>query len=155
MVKSTMIETFVSNIFLGVDQAYIYIWISKIHKAVYVGMTNDRVGTLGRASAHLNPNGTLRKQFLNSKGYPIDTTDDFKLLTFALPRKKEYCTVERSYREGVEYLVQKELLLIRGTLSPTFDVISWVRNSPRTGNAEVIATAKSIVARFVSEYSRL
>lgn len=150
-----MIETYISNIFRGTDRAYIYIWFSKIHQVIYVGMTNDRVGTLGRASSHMNQKGTLRANFLSNTGISIDNTTDFKLLTFLLPQKKEYISVERSYREAVERLVETELRRRRTTLTPTFEIISWTRNSPRTGNAEVQEIAGSIVQEFLGRYPTL
>jgi GIY-YIG catalytic domain-containing protein len=150
-----MIKSYVSNIFVGSDRAYIYIWVSKSHKIVYVGMTNARVGTLGRASQHLDKRGTLRNNFLNSVGYNIDTTDDLILFTFKLPNKKEYTTLETSYREAVEYLVQKHLGILRPSLTPGFIIISKVRRSPRVGNSLVKKTARRIVDQFIAEYSSL
>lgn len=150
-----MIETYISSIFDGLGKAYIYLWVSKINKVIYVGMTNSRSGTLGRAGAHVQTKGTLRKRFLENNGLNIEKVKDFKLLTFRLPEKSEYTSVERSYREAVEYLVQKKLISIRGTLAPTFDVISWVRDSPRTNNFEVKLVAERIVDEFILAYSAL
>jgi hypothetical protein len=150
-----MINTYISNIFDGFNKAYIYIWLSKKHKAVYVGMTNSSSGTLGRAGSHISKRGTLRKRFLQKKGYSPNQVDDFILLTFILPQKQEFISTERSYREAVEYLVQKELLIIRGNLTPSFDVISWVRMSPRTGNSQVKKMANQIIDEFKTEYPSL
>ena len=150
-----MIQTLVSSIFIGSNTSYIYIWVSKSHKVIYVGMTNGRIGTLGRASQHLDKRGTLRTNFINNSGYSIDLTDDFKLLSFKLPQKKEYNSVERSYREAVEFLVQKQLQILRGTFSPTFDIISNVRPSPRMGNSLVKKSARRIVDQFVAIYNTL
>jgi hypothetical protein len=150
-----MTETFVSSIFVGFNRAYIYIWVSKTHKVIYVGMTNSRNGTLGRASQHLDARGTLRTNFLNNVGYNIDHTNDLKLLSFRLPATKNFTSVERSYREAVEYLVQKELLLLRGAVAPTFDVISWVRASSRLGNGVVRKAANEIVKEFKVIYPTL
>lgn len=147
-----MIETNVSTIFIGLNLAYVYIWVSKKHKVIYVGMTNGRVGTLGRAAQHLDKRGTLRANFLNTLGYSIDSTDDLKLLSFKLPSRKEFISVERSYREAVEFLVQKELLKVRGVLNPTYDVISWVRTSPRIRNGIVKRTAVDIATNFLAIY---
>lgn len=151
-----MIISPIYNVFNGVDRAYIYIWLSKVHKVVYVGMTNTYSGTIGRADGHFRRNGTFRKRFLQARGYPIQMADDLILLSFQLPLKKEYISVERSYREAVEFLVHKELLLMRGNVSPTFDVVAWVRNVPhRTGNSEVQRLAKDIIDSFKVAYPTL
>lgn len=151
-----MIVSPVKNIFNGVGVAYIYIWLSKRHKVVYVGMTNRYSGTIGRADGHFNHGGTFRKRFLQARGYPIEQADDMVLLSFPLPRKSEYISVERSYREAVEFLVHKELLIIRGSLVPTFDVVAWVRDVPkRTGNTEVIGLAQNIIQSFTAAYPSL
>ncbi len=122
---------------------------------VYIGMTNGFTGTVGRANGHFKRGGTLRKQFLNHKGYDLNSVDDLVLLSFPLPQKAEYNTVERSYREAVEYLVQKDLQLKRGSVNPSFDVVSWVRNSPSTGNREVIRIAQDIVYNFLNSYNTI
>lgn len=150
-----MIVTNISTIFKGSNSSYIYIWVSKKTKIVYVGMTNARIGTLGRAGQHLDSRGTLRTNFDRVKGYSIDYTSDLILLSYRLPQNKVFITVEKSYREGVEYLVQKELLKLRGILSPTFDIISWVRISPRINNGIVKKIADDIVVSFINVYPSL
>lgn len=150
-----MIQSNISTIFIGANYAYIYIWVSKKHKVIYVGMTNGRIGTLGRASQHLDRRGTLRANFINKLGYSIDLTDDFQLLTFRLPARKEFISVERSYREAVEYLVQKELLIKRSSFHPSYDIISWVRASPRTRNGIVKKAAQNVVDDFVALYPKI
>jgi hypothetical protein len=147
-----MITTFVSSIFVGLNRAYIYIWVSKTHKIIYVGMTNSRIGTLGRATQHLDQKGTLRANFLNKIGYSIDATVDLHLLSFRLPPSKSFSTAERSYREAVEYLVQKDLIVLSSTLTPSYQVISWVRSSSRTGNGIVKKAARQIVDDFKAIY---
>jgi hypothetical protein len=151
-----MIKTYVSKAFVGIEQAYIYLWYSRAFKIIYVGMTNNRVGTIGRASQHLNPNGgTLRKRFYQAFGQSIEEVDDLILLSFPLPRKREYFSEESSYREAVEYLVQRELLLRVDSFQPSYKVISWVRGSPRTTNSEVIGLASSIVEEFANSFEHL
>ncbi|MEQ8683292.1 MAG: GIY-YIG nuclease family protein [Cyclobacteriaceae bacterium] len=152
---TSMLETQVFNVFNGFGQAYIYIWISKKHKVVYVGMTNGFTGTIGRASGHFNRRGQFRKRFTQYRGYEINDVEDMVLLSFPLPKKQEFISVERSYREAVEYLVQKGLIQIRGTLNPNFDIISWVRDSPRVGNSEVRRLAREIIDTFSLKYDNL
>lgn len=148
-----MFKSYIHNTFNGVETAYIYIWLSKKHQLVYVGMTNGYAGTIGRANGHFNRYGTMRKRFLELKGYNVEKVDDFLLLSFPLPKKKKYTSVERSYREAIENLIQKELLKIRGSFVPSFDVISWVRDSKRTNNLEVKSIAQNIVRLFSINYN--
>jgi hypothetical protein len=150
-----MIETYISNIFDGNSKAYIYIWLSFKAKVVYVGMTNSSRGTLGRAAAHVQNNGTFRKRFIEEVGKSPENYDDFKLFSFELPKQTYFISVERSYREAVEYLVQKELQIVRGSFNFPYTVISWVRNSPRTGNSTVIKSANEIAQKFVYVYSQI
>ncbi len=145
----------IHDCFKGDDQAYIYIWLSKSHKVVYVGMTNGFTGTIGRANGHFIRKGQLRSRFEDLRGYSINKVDDLVLLSFALPKKKIYTSVEKSYREAIEYLVQKKLLIERGKLAPTFDVISWVRSSPRTSNSEIVNIANQISQLFIDNYATL
>lgn len=148
-----MIKTYVENCFDGHNQAFIYIWVSKSEQVVYVGMTNSFNGTLGRAGSHFSKKGTLRKRFLEKKGYYINTTDDLVMYSFPLPQKTIFTNSEKSYREAVEYIVQKKLIINRAKVTPSFDIISWVRSSPRTSNLEVNIIANNIVSEFLHDYA--
>jgi hypothetical protein len=151
-----MIQTKVYNIHNGIDTSYIYIWLSKSYSVIYIGMTNNSAGPIGRAQGHFNTKGTFRKRFLEEKGVGIERVLDMILLSFPLPKKREYTGEESSYRESVEYLVMKELQLHRGVLTPSYDVVSWHDRIPRrTRNSEVKNIASSIVTNFVATYPSL
>lgn len=147
-----MIKTTINNCFDGHNQSFIYIWMSKTEQIVYVGMTNSFSGTIGRAGSHFSKQGSLRKRFLEKKGYYINVTDDLLLYSFPLPQKKIYTSKEKSYREAIEYNVQKKLIIKRTSVKPSFDVISWVRSSPRTSNFEVVKISNDIVTEFLMDY---
>ncbi|HVI45895.1 MAG TPA: hypothetical protein VM802_13555 [Chitinophaga sp.] len=151
-----MIQTNVYNVHNGMDTAYIYIWVSKLHTIIYIGMTNNSSGPIGRAHGHFNSQGTFRKRFLEQRGVGIEKIHDMILLSFPLPKKRLYTSEESSYRESVEYLVQKELQLRRGKLSPSYDIVSWHDRFPRrTSNSEVIRVAADIVQKFENNYNTL
>lgn len=151
-----MIITNVYNAHNGFGLAYIYIWVSKSTSVLYVGMTNNEAGTIGRANGHFTRKGSFRKRFDEYRGFGIEKVADLILLSFPLPKELKYISVESSYRESVEYLVQKELQVLRGSLSPSYDVVSWHARFPkRTGNWEVISIANSIVSSFKGIYSSL
>lgn len=150
-----MVETYISNQIFRNDRAYIYIWFSKKHKVIYVGMTNSRTGTLGRAAQHIDRNGTFRFRFQQRLGYSINNADDLILFSFILPPNKVFITVESSYREAVEYLVQKKLILLKGMLQYTYDVISWVRTNERTSDTLVRGISEEVVREFVAKLGQL
>lgn len=151
-----MIVTNVRSAHNGIGLAYIYIWVSKSTSVLYVGMTNNEAGPIGRANGHFIRNGSFRKRFDQYRGYGIENISDLILISFPLPKELKYISVESSYRESVEYLVQKELQVMRGSLSPSFDVVSWHDRFPkRTGNSEVISIANGIVDSFKSIYGSL
>ena len=151
-----MIESRIYNIHNGIDTSYIYIWVSKSYSVIYIGMTNNSSGPIGRAQGHFNSKGTFRKRFLQERGIGVESIKDMILLSFPLPKKMLYTTKESSYRESVEYLVMKELQIRRGILSPSYDIVSWHDRMPRrTSNSEVIKIANQIVSQFVSAYNSL
>ena len=151
-----MVERRIYNIHNGVDTSYIYIWISKSYSVIYIGMTNNSSGPLGRAQGHFNAKGTFRKRFLQERGVGVERISDMILLSFPLPKKMLYTTQESSYRESVEYLVMKELQIIRGKLKPSYDIVSWHNRMPRrTSNSEVIKVANEIVNEFKMTYNSL
>lgn len=151
-----MIQTNVYNVHNGIGTAYIYVWVSKLYAIVYVGMTNNSAGPIGRASGHFSSRGTFRKRFIEQKGVGIEKVEDMILLSFPLPKMHLYISEESSYRESVEYLVQKELQLLRGKLSPSYDVVSWHERFPRrTANSDVKKIANEIVENFTGIYNSL
>ncbi|HAA13153.1 MAG TPA: hypothetical protein DCE41_16270 [Cytophagales bacterium] len=143
------IETPFSTIFIGFEQAYIYVWVSLEYKFMYVGMTNSRVGTLGRANQHLDMRGTLRERFLMEFGLDIDTVSDLRLYSFPLPKSYLFFSVESTYREAVEYLVQKQLLEMISQLSVKYSIISRVRSNERTRNSRIRNLANEIIIQLI------
>lgn len=151
-----MIQTNVYNVHNGIDTAYIYIWVSKLYATIYIGMTNNSSGPIGRAHGHFTSRGTFRKRFLQQRGIGIEKIQDMILLSFPLPKNRVYTSEESSYRESVEYLVQKELQLRRGKYAPSYDIVSWHDRFPRrTSNSEVIKVASDIVQTFENNYNML
>lgn len=149
------IWSFISNCFEGGGIAYIYLWVSKKWQIVYVGQTNNALGTIGRAFGHLGENGTLRYRFEELVGVRLEEADDLFLISYALPRQPEYIGEESSYREAVEYQVLYKLTLLRGQMVPTFKLISENRYNGRAAYPSIEKYAESIVRDFQANYSLL
>ncbi|QXD13941.1 hypothetical protein GQ464_010775 [Rhodocaloribacter litoris] len=135
--------------------AYIYIWLSKKHRVVYVGQTNGTEGTLGRAAQHVTIRGTFRQRFEEVVGLQLEAIDDLILLSFPLPFEPEFTGIESSFREGVEFLVQQGLLDARSNLTPMYRVISTVRPTAQASLKRVQTCADDIVKQFVVAYATL
>ncbi|MDQ2771301.1 MAG: hypothetical protein M3Y54_12465 [Bacteroidota bacterium] len=149
---SNVVRTHVANIFNGRDRAYIYIWLSKQARAVYVGQTAGSTGSLGRGHAHFRTQGQLRRRMDQKLGVDPEDFDDFLLTSYLLPVSQEFIGPESSYREAVEYLVQSNLQQLRGGVRPGFRIISWVRSNDRTSDLGVQLLAQDIVADFLMSY---
>lgn len=149
------IKSYISTIFDGTGKSYIYLWASKLERVVYVGQTNERLGTLGRGFAHLQIDGTLRCRCLTRVGVDVKDLNDLTLLSYLLPQTPEFLGVETSYRLAVEYLVQTKLLERRGTVNPVFRIVSNVLPTARTRNSDVIALLEEIVADFLVYYAKM
>jgi hypothetical protein len=142
----------ISSIFDG-TYAYIYIWFSTEYKSVYVGQTNSESGVLGRAHGHVGRSGTLRHRFFDAYGEPLEHSTDWILLSFRLPAKKKFTSVESSYRLAVEYRVQSQLNEVRGDISPPFRIISNVTYTDHCSAPEVVSLSEEIIEAFKSNYS--
>ena len=149
-----LVPSLVSNVFDG-SRAYVYLWVSKQWRVVYVGQTNDPAGTLGRAAGHVAPGGSLRKRFYETVALPLERADDLVLLSYPMPARAEYQSRASSYRLAVEYLVQAAMWEVRTRVTPTFTVISAVATNARTRDADVGRLAAEIVAAFESAYDTL
>lgn len=139
----------ISNIFDGSKKAYIYIWVSEKQKCMYIGETNDRRGTLGRAIGHLGSKGTLRQRVEERLGVRLESIDDFVLYTFPLPREDRYLGLESSYRQSIEYHVQIRLLEERGKRIPKYKIISNVKASHRNNELITKEIAECIFNGFI------
>jgi hypothetical protein len=147
------IKTYISTIFNGKGQSYIYIWLSKSEKLVYVGQTNESYGTFGRGYSHMQSNGTLRNRCSERIGLMLEQIKDLYLYSYPLPNESEFISVESSYRLAVEYLVQFNLYKKRTTINPSFQIISNIATNERTSNSKVKSIADSIVEHFLASYS--
>lgn len=145
------ISSFISTCFDG-SRAYVYLWLSKRHRVLYVGQTYGGQGTLGRAAQHVCPDGSLRRRFETEVGLPLEQANDLVLLSFTLPQDQKYLSSASAYRESVEYLVQAELWDARAVCSPSFTIISKIRTSHRASEPSVQRIARDIVAEFVMIY---
>lgn len=146
------IRSNIADIFNGLNRSYIYIWLSKSAKAVYVGQTNDRTGSLGRGHRHFDINGQLRSRMYEKLDVIPEQFNDFVLISYLLPATQEFIGPETSYREAVEYLVQIQLHENRDRVVPFFRVISWVRSNDRTRDKTVQKLAQAIVDDFLTAY---
>jgi hypothetical protein len=149
------IKTFISSIFNGTNQAFIYIWLSKSEKMVYVGQTNQRYGTLGRGYSHVQSTGTLRCRCRERIGLNLEDIDDLYLFTFPLPNSNEFISTESAFRLATEYLVQIGLNKLKKDITPSFVVISNVMTTDNVNNHQVKQISKKIINQFIEEYKNI
>lgn len=122
---------------------------------LYVGETNDANGVIGRLYGHVqsNPIGTFRKQLMERHGLELDEIVDLTVFSCSLPSDVRFYSVEKSYRRGVEYLVQSRLWEVCGDLKPYFYIVSHVEYSDTCRQDEVQKLAAEISERFIAAYS--
>ncbi len=149
------IKTFISTIFNGKSQSYIYILVSKVEKLVCVGQTNDKSGSFGRGYSHVQSAGTLRNRCAERIGLGLEQISDLHLFSYPLPPEAEFISCESSFRLAVEYLVQSKLYKRRNEVSPAFQIISNIATNERTNNGRVKKIADSIVEHFIENYLTL
>lgn len=139
-------------------RAYIYCGYSKKVGAAYVGMTVGRNGIFGRWGDHLGR--ALEKSSFQRRLHEFDDSawdrmDDLVIFWADMGEADEFLTVETSHREGVEYLVQRELRLLLGRGKPFLRVISKVRSN-RTVQLPLVQTAADqVVGRFQTHFDAL
>ena len=151
MLPSSLHKIDIGNSFWGPPSSYIYLLYSKKYNIIYVGQTCEQNGALGRLCGHLANNGTFRSKVYET-GYNIDEISDLSLCVYRLPNVAYFSSAERTYREGVEFLVQKRLRDISGELSPYLKVVSWVKYNDSASLPEIKKVAKSVIEEFIGLY---
>lgn len=144
--------SFIGGSFVGSGHGYIYILYSKTHHSLYVGQTNDQCGIVGRLHAHVNYNGTFRMRLLERGGINLDDVDDLHVFSYCLPRDPRYIGIDRTYREGVEYLVQKLLHTVRGRINPFMHIVSHVEYNDSAQLTFVRSIAQEIFDAFLNTF---
>lgn len=134
---------------------FVYIGFSRAEHVAYVGQTIDRRGALGRWVDHVSSRedvSSFRRRLAARDDLAFDRLTDLEVLAWDLGAEAAFATIETSYREGVEYLVQERLWSFCGDLQPWLTVISRVRPNATTAAAIVQAAAARISAEFRAEY---
>lgn len=144
--------SYIGGCFIGSGRGYIYILYSKTHHSLYVGQTNDQCGVVGRLNAHVGNNGTFRMRLLEREGINLEEVDDLYLFSYCLPRDPRYTGIDRTYREGVEFLVQKLLYTVRGRLNPFMHIVSHVEYNDSAQLTFVSSTAQEIFEAFLNTF---
>lgn len=144
--------TYIGNIFNGEPFAYIYIIFSKEHQFVYVGQTNQKYGTIGRLGEHIYTFGTLRERFREKIGLPLEQVKDLYLFSYCLGEEKMFTSLETTYREGLEYLVQCNLYYATENMENAFRIISNIRPNSTSSLSMIKSLATEITNVFISAY---
>ena len=119
-------------------------------------MTLDRRGILGRWSDHLSrdANESSFRRRLEQRDEDVwARLSDLKILWSALESKPEFLSVETSYREGVEYLVQRRLRSEVFGANLPYRIVSQVRSNRTVSLALVQTSADHVLAYFKGRLS--
>jgi hypothetical protein len=112
-----------------------------------------RGGVLSRLGSHIDAAGTFRKRLLQYLDAHVEDVEDLQVFAFALPSAAPFISVDETYREGVEYRVQKQLSSVCGDWKPYFRIISNVTAPITTDVQEVVNVAGQIFRKLESLYS--
>ncbi len=99
---------------------------------------------------HVSIGGTLRCRAEEELGFPLEEVRDLTLLSFQLPELPDLCSVESSYREGLEFLVQKGVNEARMSMGRGFRVLSIIRYTDAASLELLKHIASEIVEQTVS-----
>lgn len=132
-------------------RAYIYCGYSKKVGVAYIGMTVGRNGIFGRWGDHLGR--ALEKSSFRRRLHDFDDSawsrmDDLIIFWADMGQADEFLTLETSHREGVEYLVQRQLRTVLARGKPPLTVISKVRSNRTVQLPLVQSSANEVVGRF-------
>ncbi|MEU3571045.1 hypothetical protein AB0E96_21880 [Kitasatospora sp. NPDC036755] len=122
----------------------------------YIGMTVGGNGIFGRWGDHLGR--ALEKSSFRRRLHEFDDSawgrlDDLVILWAEIGTASEFLTVETSHREGVEYLVQRQLRTLLAREKPSLTVISKVRSNRTVQLPMVQAAANEILGHFKKHFN--
>lgn len=139
--------------FRGLGKAYIYILYTKVFQRIYIGQTNERGGVIGRLSAHIGSKGTFRLR-LQDTGVDLDEVQDLNVFVFLLPEDPRFTSIDRTHREGIEFLTQKKLHGVCGDLTPRARIVSNITYQPSADFAMSQRISEEIVNSFMCVYQK-
>ncbi|MEV6547683.1 hypothetical protein AB0M57_03125 [Streptomyces sp. NPDC051597] len=121
-------------------------------------MTVGRNGIFGRWGDHLGR--ALEKSSFQRRLHEFDDSawdrmDDLVIFWADMGEADEFLTLETSHREGVEYLVQRELRFLLGRGKPSLRMISKVRSNRTVQLPLVRAAADQVIAHFKTHFDAL
>ena len=148
--------SWVGSTLIAVQKASIYFIYSKKHHFIYVGQTFGKGGVLGRLTHHLcagEHSSFIRRLNKGLEGI-FPEIDDLCVVYYALGDDDRFNNLESSYREGVEYLVQKELRKRLIGYRPWLKIISWVRYNPTANNVDIENHSLKAVSLFENYFNK-
>ncbi|MFI5685824.1 hypothetical protein [Streptomyces sp. NPDC051636] len=121
----------------------------------YIGMTVGRNGIFGRWGDHLGR--ALEKSSFQRRLREFDDSawgrmDDLVIFWADMGDADEFLTLETSHREGVEYIVQRQLRILLGRAKPPLTVISKVRSNRTVQLPLVQAAANRVIENFRNHF---
>ena len=134
---SNVLSFAIGQAFAGRGTAYVYVLYSKEQHVLYVGQTHQRGGPLQRLGQHLGNFGTFRYRIYDHDGIELEDITDLALIALPLPDDPAYRSESPTYREGVEYLLQKRIESDGVTWKPYFYLVSEVEAVTTTTLREI------------------
>lgn len=150
-----MLEINVGSIDACRCRPYVYVGFSCTEHIVYVGQTLDKRGFMGRWTDHLSrrERSSFFCRLAEYDENAFDRITDLRILAWDLGDHPSFHTLETSHREGVEFLVQRDLRHKR--LEPWLKPIATVRYSPAINRDFVKEKAREISAELQAYYRKL
>lgn len=147
---------FLTSAEFAVSRPAIYFIFSKVHRYLYIGQTYDKGGVLSRLRHHLcdEDNSSFLRRLEEDIGEPRDSLRDLYVACYFL-KGKQFWSYETSYREGVEFCVQKLVYERQAGFSQCFKVISFVRTNKTSDFAFVQNEALQAVRVFQDVLERI
>ncbi|MFC9649597.1 hypothetical protein [Streptomyces sp. NPDC056937] len=117
----------------------------------YIGMTVGRNGIFGRWGDHLGR--AIEKSSFQRRLHEFDHSawsrmEDLVIFWADIGDSDEFLTLETSHREGVEYIIQRQLRVILARSKPPLTVISKVRSNRTVQFPLVQAAANQVIEYF-------
>ncbi|MBK6709673.1 MAG: hypothetical protein IPG51_04920 [Chloroflexi bacterium] len=116
---------------IALNGAYIYVIYAPQFNCIYVGQTRGNYGAMGRLAQHISDSygNTFKQKVQRYFDLEEPILGHLEFAAYRLPERQEFLSAATDFREAIEYLIQKNLILMTSRIQMKVGCVSRVKSN--------------------------